>query len=78
MIERLKDRIQNIADELLNQVEDQPSMELIQDYAYPLPIIVISEMLGLPSEERISSVNGPMPSSQLSMYRRNISKSSRT
>lgn len=69
MIERLKDRIQNIADELLNQVEDQPSMELIQDYAYPLPIIVISEMLGLPNEERdqfrewshalISAINVP-------------------
>lgn len=52
MIERLKDRIQNIADELLDQVEAQPSVELIQDYAYPLPIIVISEMLGLPNEER--------------------------
>ncbi|MBG9792801.1 cytochrome P450 [Paenibacillus dendritiformis] len=52
MIERLKDRIQGIADGLLDQMEDQASMELIQDYAYPLPIIVISEMLGLPSEER--------------------------
>ncbi|EHQ61657.1 cytochrome P450 [Paenibacillus dendritiformis C454] len=52
IIERLKDRIQGIADGLLDQVEEQTSMELIQDYAYPLPIIVISEMLGLPAEER--------------------------
>ncbi|MCM3293152.1 cytochrome P450 [Paenibacillus sp. MER 180] len=52
MIEKLKERIQDIANSLLDQVVNQSSMELIQDYAYPLPIIVISEMLGLPNEDR--------------------------
>ena len=28
-------------------------MEVIHDFAYPLPILVIAHMLGLPAEDRI-------------------------
>ncbi|MCJ7840876.1 cytochrome P450 [Lederbergia sp. NSJ-179] len=51
-IEGLRPRVQEIADELLDQVQDQGEMDLIKDYAFPLPINVISEMLGVPKEDR--------------------------
>lgn len=51
-IETLRPRIQQLADELLDRVQDQSRMDLVQDYAYPLPINVISEMLGVPANER--------------------------
>lgn len=51
-MESLRPRVQEIADELLDQVEAQGEMDLVKDYAYPLPINVISEMLGVPQEDR--------------------------
>jgi cytochrome P450 len=52
MIEQLRPRIQQIADELLDAVQEQGKMDLIPDFAYPLPITVISEMLGIPATDR--------------------------
>jgi cytochrome P450 len=52
MIEQLRPRIQQITSELLDAVEERGSMDLIIDFAYPLPITVISEMLGIPATER--------------------------
>jgi cytochrome P450 len=51
-IEELRPRIQSLADDLLDRVQDQGEMDLISDFAYPLPINVISEMLGIPKEGR--------------------------
>ncbi len=57
-IEGLRPRIQSIADTLLEVVETRAretgrrEMELIDDFAYPLPLTVISEMLGIPLEDR--------------------------
>ena len=51
-VNRLQGRIQTIADELLDKVQDQGHMDLIDDYAFPLPIIVIAEMLGVPAADR--------------------------
>ena len=53
MIERLRPRIQQIADELLDAVQPSGGMDLIADFAFPLPITVISEMLGIPVEDRM-------------------------
>lgn len=52
MILQLEGKIQQIADSLLDEVEPNHSMNLVDDYAFPLPIIVISEMLGIPVEDR--------------------------
>ncbi len=52
MLERLRPRIQAIVDELLDAVKDTGCMEVIRDFAYPLPAIVIAEMLGVPPEDR--------------------------
>lgn len=52
IIAGMRDHIQDIADELLDAVSSQDSMNLIDDYAFLLPIIVISELLGVPIEDR--------------------------
>ncbi|MBO0779550.1 MAG: cytochrome P450, partial [Ktedonobacteraceae bacterium] len=51
-IEGLRLRVQEIADELLDRVQAQGQMDLVKDYAFPLPINVISEMLGVPHTDR--------------------------
>lgn len=52
MVEGLAPRIQVIADELLDQVQTRGQMDLIDEYAFPLPIIVIAELLGIPPADR--------------------------
>ncbi|CAM4292354.1 cytochrome P450 [Bacillus manliponensis] len=52
MISQLEGRIQHIADALLDKVEYKQEMNLVEDYAFPLPINVISEMLGIPIEDQ--------------------------
>jgi len=52
-IEGLHPRIQVLADELLDRVQEREEMDLVNDFAYPLPINVISEMLGIPPGSRM-------------------------
>jgi cytochrome P450 len=52
MVEGLRPRIQEIADELIDQVADRGRTELVDDFAFPLPITVIAELLGIPIEDR--------------------------
>jgi cytochrome P450 PksS len=52
MVERLGPRIQEIADDLLDTVEHKRSMDLVRDYALPLPLTVIVELLGVPRDDR--------------------------
>jgi cytochrome P450 len=52
MVEQLRPRIQEIADELIDRVADRGSMELVDDFAFPLPITVIAELLGIPVEDQ--------------------------
>ncbi|WP_199789582.1 cytochrome P450 family protein [Sorangium cellulosum] len=52
LVEGLRDRIQAIADDLLDQVQGRGEMDLVADYAFPLPIIVIAELLGVPVADR--------------------------
>ncbi|MBI3784863.1 MAG: cytochrome P450 [Deltaproteobacteria bacterium] len=52
LVEGLRPRIQAIVDELLQEMEGQGEVDLVQALAYPLPVIVICEMLGVPSEDR--------------------------
>ncbi len=48
----LSERITAIVNELLARVVAQGRMDVIDDLAYPLPVIVIAEMLGIPQEDR--------------------------
>jgi len=52
MVEQLRPRVQHITDELLDAVQAQGTMDLIADFAFPLPITVISDMLGIPPSHR--------------------------
>ena len=52
IVSDMRPRIQAIADQLLDQVEGQETMDLVEQYAFPLPIAVIAEMLGIPYEDR--------------------------
>jgi cytochrome P450 len=45
-------RIQTLTDELLDAVEGRGRMDLIRDYALPLPATIIAEMLGVPVRDR--------------------------
>ena len=48
LIENLRDRIQGLADELLNEVQTERRLDLIRDYAIPIPTTIIAELLGVP------------------------------
>jgi cytochrome P450 len=52
MVEELRPRIQEIADDLLDRMETRGEMDLVDDYAFPLPITVIAELLGIPVEDQ--------------------------
>ena len=53
LIENLRERIQDLADKLLNQVQAEGRMDLIRDYAFQIPTTIIAEMLGIPIEDRL-------------------------
>ncbi|MEE2678705.1 MAG: cytochrome P450 [Myxococcota bacterium] len=50
-VEQRLPRIQQVVDTLLDAVEDRGEMDLVADFAYPLPMVVICEMLGVPAED---------------------------
>ena len=52
VIEGMRAHIQGIVDRLLNKVQGARSMDVIDDLAYPLPVTVICEMLGVPLDDQ--------------------------
>ncbi len=51
-VEQLAPRIQSIVAEYLDKLLDTDRMEIVADLAYPLPVTVIAEMMGIPVEDR--------------------------
>jgi cytochrome P450 PksS len=52
LIEQMRGRVQGLTDELLDKVQDRGRMDLIRDYALPIPTTIIAEMLGVPAGDR--------------------------
>lgn len=50
-INQMRRHIEEIANQLIDAVEKAGKMDLIADFAFPLPITVISEMLGVPAKD---------------------------
>src|SRR3982075_1514511 len=48
----MRPRIQQIVDETLDRIVDQGRMDLIEDFAFRLPVTIICDMLGIPEEHR--------------------------
>ncbi|AFZ58759.1 cytochrome P450 [Anabaena cylindrica FACHB-243] len=51
LIESLHPLIQNFADELIDAIQDSGKMEVIHDFAVPLPALVTAKLLGVPQED---------------------------
>lgn len=51
-IDQWRERVQQITDELLDEIVEKGNADLIDTFAFPLPLRVISEMLGIPVQDR--------------------------
>ena len=52
LVEHMRERIQSLADELLICHAGTGEIELIRDFALPLPLTIITEILGVPVRDR--------------------------
>jgi pimeloyl-[acyl-carrier protein] synthase len=52
IVEEMRPRIQQIVNELINRIEEKDDLDIIADFAKPLPVTVISHILGIPPEDR--------------------------
>jgi len=51
-VENMRRRIQEIVDQAIDAVIDRGHMDLIEDFAFRLPVTIICDMLGIPEEHR--------------------------
>jgi cytochrome P450 len=52
LISQLEPRIHRLAHELIDRAQAKGEMDLIQDFALPIPMVVISEMFGVAESDR--------------------------
>ena len=51
LIEQMRDQVQTLTNELLDRVEPNGHMDLIADFALPLPLTMIGRILGVPAKD---------------------------
>jgi cytochrome P450 len=51
-VEDMRPRIQQVVDQTLDRIIPQGRMDLIEDFAFRLPVTIICDMLGIPEEQR--------------------------
>src|SRR5215475_12971290 len=64
-VEDMRPRIQEIVDENLDRIIPHGRMDLIEEFAYRLPVTVICDMLGIPAEHREMFYTGARNSGRL-------------
>jgi cytochrome P450 PksS len=52
MVDGMRERVTAVCDSLLDRLEIADRPDLIRDYALPLPVTIIAEMLGVPEHQR--------------------------
>ena len=52
VVENMRTHIQDIVHDLLDAGQAKGSFDIIQDLAFPLPVIVIAELIGVPTQDR--------------------------
>src|SRR5271163_1905940 len=57
-VEDMRPRIQQIVDQTLDRIIPQGHMDLIEDFAFRLPVTIICDMLGIPEEHREAFYKG--------------------
>jgi cytochrome P450 len=56
-VEDMRPRIQEIVDQTLDRIVGRGRMDLIEDFAFRLPVTIICDMLGIPEEHREAFYN---------------------
>jgi cytochrome P450 len=51
-VEDMRPRIQQVVDQTLDAIAGQGHMDLIEDFAFRLPVTIICDMLGIPEDHR--------------------------
>jgi cytochrome P450 len=73
-VERLADHITSLTTELLDRVADRGQMDVIDDLAFPLPLRIMADLLGLPTQDYdryavwSRAITGDDPLPELSQY----------
>ena len=57
-VEDMRPRIQQVVDQTIDAVIDSGHMDLIEDFAFRLPVNIICDMLGIPEEHREAFYKG--------------------
>jgi cytochrome P450 len=52
MVENIRPAIVNIANDLLDRLKDRGEMDLVDEFAFPFPVMVIAAILGVEPEDR--------------------------
>jgi cytochrome P450 PksS len=52
-VEQMASRVERVSEELLGKAGKRGSIDLIHDYALPIPLTIISDMLGIPSRDQL-------------------------
>jgi cytochrome P450 len=64
-VEDMRPRIQQVVDENLDRIVPEGKMDLIEDFAYRLPVTIICDMLGIPAEHREMFYTGARSSGRI-------------
>ena len=57
-VEDMRPRIQEVVDQTIDRVAERGRMDLIEDFAFRLPVTIICDMLGIPEEHREAFYTG--------------------